>query len=274
MYGLIRKGRSNGILEKVITGEIIYEKIVVIVAHQDDETIGIASRLCKFRNMTLIYTTDGAPRNLERAKALGFESAEDYSKARFAELRRALSILNVKPACLVTFKYPDGETVYNLPSLIDRVQREISGAAAVLTHAYEGGHPDHDACALATQIACDRIVSGPGHVPLHLEFAEYFCHNGKLVANGFLPNATDYPSAVRLSWSELRRKRRAMSAFVTQSFILSEFPPKCEAYRNSPRYDFNLPPPSGEWYYNQHHWSLTGDRWLDQVRDVLEFGRT
>lgn len=161
-----------------------------------------------------------------------------------------------------------------MPGLIDRIQGEISGAAAVLTHAYEGGHPDHDACALAAQIACDRIASAAGSVPLRLEFAEYYGHSGKLIANKFLPNDKTQPSTVWLNWRELRRKRRAMGAFLTQSFILRDFPPECEAYRIAPRYDFNLPPPCGEWYYDQHHWALTGDRWLDEVRDVLEFGRT
>ena len=73
----------------------------------------------------------------------------------------------------------DQEAVVALDALIERLTADLAGAAVVVTHPYEGGHPDHDAAALAVRRAADR--SGTAVV----EFACYHKREGDRVFGAF-----------------------------------------------------------------------------------------
>ena len=256
---------QNDLVATIAGGETIASPTTVVVAHPDDETIGMGSRLSRLENLTLLYVTDGAPANMRRARSLGFDSVEAYSGARFDELRKALLIVGAKPARQMGFGFSDGYAVFHLTELIDRVEAAIAGSAAVITHAYEGGHPDHDACALAVQLACSRIAAAGGAAPLRLEFGGYHSRGGTLAVNCFWPHDRSEERVVSLSWRERRRKVKAMREFRTQSFIMRAFPPQLESYREAPSYDFFAAPPPGEWFYDRYDWPLKGRNWLEQV---------
>lgn len=263
---------AGDLLAALAGGETLTAPIVVVLAHPDDETIGMGSRLAKMRNLTLVYATDGAPPDMVRARSLGFENVEAYSRARFEELTKALHVLGVKAARQMALGFSDGLTIFQLISLVDKVESIIAGCAAVVTHAYEGGHPDHDACALAVQAACSRIAAAGGPPPLRLEFAGYYSRDGRLTVNSFWPDARSDARSVSLSWRQRRRKANAMREFRTQSFILEAFPPRLESYREAPRYNFFVAPPPGEWFYDRNDWPVKGRKWLEQVvknRNVL-----
>ena len=95
------------------------------------------------------------------------------------------------------------------------------GALAVLTHPYEGGHPDHDATAF--------IASRAG-LPL-LEFASYHADPAGGLAIGrflpglaigrFLPDAASL--RLDLTCAEQARKRRMLDCFTTQAATLAPF---------------------------------------------------
>jgi N-acetylglucosamine malate deacetylase 2 len=264
-----RKDGHDDLLKAIVAGESVASPIVAVVAHPDDETIGMGSRLSQLKNLTLVIVTDGAPTDMRRARSLGFESVEDYSSARFDELQKALGVLGAQLVRQINFGFPDGQTVFHLAELAGSIEAVIVNSAAVITHAYEGGHPDHDACSLATQLACTRIAAAGREAPQLLEFAGYHSQNGQLTVNRFWQDSCRPESMVRLSWKERRMKRRAMRAFRTQSFLLEHFPPSNECYRRAPAYDFPKPPPPGEWYYDRYDWSLKGKDWLRQVRDCF-----
>jgi LmbE family N-acetylglucosaminyl deacetylase len=260
-----RTTAGGDLLGALAACETLAAPVVAVVAHPDDETIGMGSRLATMANLTLVYATDGSPPNMVRARSLGFESAETYSRARFDELVKALHLLGIKPSRQVAFGFSDGQAIFHLTSLIDEVEASIAGCAAVVTHAYEGGHPDHDACALAVQVACRRILASSGTAPQRLEFAGYHSRGGTLAVNCFWPDARCEERVVSLSWRERRLKAKAMREFRTQSFIMTEFPPRFESYREAPSYDFFAAPPPGEWFYDRHDWPMKGRKWLEQV---------
>ena len=55
-----------------------------------------ARSLPLFRRLLLVHATDGAPRNLDDARAAGFASADEYAAARRRELDAALALGDVR----------------------------------------------------------------------------------------------------------------------------------------------------------------------------------
>jgi LmbE family N-acetylglucosaminyl deacetylase len=63
---------------------------MIVVAHPDDETIGMGAQLCCFKDALLLQVTDGAPRDGRDAAAHGFANIAEYAFARRVELLTAL----------------------------------------------------------------------------------------------------------------------------------------------------------------------------------------
>ena len=71
--------------------------VAVIVAHPDDEVIGLGSRLPRLPEVALIHVTDGSPANGRDVAAAGFDRRADYARARRRELGDALALAGVDP---------------------------------------------------------------------------------------------------------------------------------------------------------------------------------
>ncbi|MDH4023410.1 MAG: PIG-L family deacetylase [Gammaproteobacteria bacterium] len=128
--------------------------VLVLLAHQDDEVAFspiIALVRAQGRPLRVVYLTNGGARSQTPAR-------------RAAESERALAALGV-PRSEIRFlgtdlSIPDGELFRHFPSsysaLLDDC-RDIHDLGAVLTLAWEGGHPDHDAThVLAMKLARER----------------------------------------------------------------------------------------------------------------------
>ena len=233
-------------------------RVALVVAHPDDETIAAGASLHLLPGLLLVHVTDGAPRTLADVAAAGFNTPADYAAARRRELRAALDAAGVAPE-LVELGVVDQEASFHMPTLALALSRlfDARGIEAAITHAYEGGHPDHDATAFAV-----HAVAGRRPV---LEFAGYHADPaGALLTGCFLPGPD--PTAIALTEAERVRKRAMFDCFRTQARMLAAFGTNQEAFRPAPAYDFTAPPLPGRLNYEHWGWSMTGARWRALAR--------
>ena len=143
----------------------------------------------------------------------------------------------------------------------------------VLTHPYEGGHPDHDACALAVACADQAQRKGP-ILPVIVEAAFYHAGANGIETGCFLRSGAGscctHEVIRRLSPEENARRRALLDCFPTQRETLQYFRGDIERYRIAPAYDFSRPPHSGTLFYERHPWGMTGVKFCELARRALQ----
>jgi LmbE family N-acetylglucosaminyl deacetylase len=249
-------------------GTAIDLPIAVVGAHPDDETLGIGSRFAAIRHLRLIQITDGAPRDLIDAKREGFADWPAYAAAREAEVACALETLRAAGADRRGYGHPDKQALDFLPDIVGRLVADLSGMAAVITHPFEHGHPDHDTTALAVSLACRRLTEAGEPAPLRLEFASYHLTDQGRVFGCFRPESGPPEVEIMLTPAELARKRQAIACFKTQAEMLQQFPLTSERLRPAPEYDFRKAP--GPALYEQLDAMITSAEWLTQADAILK----
>jgi LmbE family N-acetylglucosaminyl deacetylase len=150
----------------------------------------------------------------------------------------------------------------------------------IITHAYEGGHPDHDTAVVVARVGAEIAARQTGNPPELLEMTGYHAVEGTRVTGQFLTGprlaAKDIEPAVEIKMSieERRRKARMLGCYVSQWHVLSGIPLEPERLRPAPLYDFTRPPHEGTLWYETLGWPLSGARWRELAAQVLaEFGR-
>jgi LmbE family N-acetylglucosaminyl deacetylase len=245
------------------------DDIVVVVAHADDETIGLGAQLPRLTGITVVHVTDGAPRNLIDAHRRGFASAQDYAAARRRELEAAMALAGVPADALVGFDVPDQEAALDLAGLARRLADLIAEKESeiLLTHSYEGGHPDHDATAFAVHAATRLLARpDPGRQHLIVEMPFYRAGPSGWAMQRFLPDPDHPELALWLSEGQRNLKQRMVAAHASQKDVLALFPIAVERFRTAPDYDFTSLPNDGDLLYERENWGMDGARWLDLVR--------
>lgn len=243
-------------------------RAIIVAAHPDDETAGVGGCLPLLRAPVIVHVTDGAPRDMRDAAEHGFTTREAYARVRREELLEALRVGDVKPGNLVALGYVDQEASLHLVDLTEELAglfRRV-GAELVLTHPYEGGHPDHDATAFAVHAACRRIPDS--FQPRIIEFTSYHNCDGCMETGVFLPGAGIEGTLVTLRPGDCARKQRMLACFRTQQAVLSHFGTAEERFRPAPAYNFSAPPHAGPLFYEQFPWGMTGHRWRELAAEA------
>jgi LmbE family N-acetylglucosaminyl deacetylase len=236
--------------------------VLLVVAHPDDETIGAGARLRRLPGAHVVFLTDGAPADGVDARARGFARTIDYGRARRDEALAALALAGLPAKAATWLGAVDKQAMAQLPELARALVDLLAerAPALVVTHAYEGGHPDHDATAFTVHAAV-RLLSGAGKtVPPILELGSYHADpdgSGEVRRLEFLPAAepihTDH-----LDPEARAHKQRMFACHATQLDALRDFPRDMERFRRAPAYTFTAAPHAGRLHYESFGWGVTG----------------
>lgn len=229
-------------------------RTLLVVAHPDDECILCGGLLQKMRTPVVLYATDGSPQDPYFWRAHG--SREEYKRMRQREARRALAQVGVSEIVFLADRderLVDQELFRNLGVAYELLKSEVERLRpeALLTMAYEGGHPDHDSCSFL----CSRLRAEVG-VPVW-EAPLYRRRRSELSVQEFVhPNGTEifYQPDAR----ELARKRAMCMEYPSQGDFLKLFGLERETFRPQAAYDYSRPPHDGPLNYEQWQWSMTG----------------
>jgi LmbE family N-acetylglucosaminyl deacetylase len=242
-------------------------RLLVFAAHPDDDVLGLGGQLGRVAQaIDVVMVSDGAPASPDYYRSLGFATREVYARARHVEAAAALQLAGVPDGHLHELGIVDQTVAQHLNEVIASAIALIVRLApdAVMTHAYEGGHPDHDATSCAVHTALHGLARAGGAPPPLLEFASYHRRGARLVFGQFISGE---PPARRIALDAEQRAQKLdlLSRHATQAHVWREFPLDHEDFRVAPRYDFRRRP-AAPFHYDDVDWGVTGERFLEHVQ--------
>ena len=225
-------------------------RCAVIVAHPDDEVIGAGGLISRLSDVTVLHVTDGVPNG---HAGVGHLDRSETVRARRRECREALAIANVAPEHIVEFGVTSHQTPLKLAEVARRVASFLQATApdVVLTHPYEGGHPDHDATAFATHAAIQLLRRNGFRPPSLFEIALHPARDGKGRVLDFLPSDAAEVTTLLLDKKARDLKRQMFACFAAPPEVQRENTLGRERFRRPLRYNFAAPPNDGNLFYEK-----------------------
>ncbi len=242
-------------------------RCAIVVAHPGDEIVGAGYLISKLDDVHILYVTDGADEQTTKSIA----ERTEYAETRKRECKSALALANVPAHRVIDLGLPVHKAAQHLPDLTRTIAAflQSSGADIVMTHPYEGGHPDHDATAFATHAALRLMTHNGFRPPVAFEIALHPSADGTTKVPDFLP-AYDWETATLVlddAASEL--KHRMIDCLVTQRECLKASPGGPERFRKSRKYDFTAPPQPGALYYEKFCSTMGSQDWQSLASEAL-----
>lgn len=228
---------------------------LILVAHPDDEVIACGALMQRMKRAVVVFSTDGAPHDEAFWKQYGSRHA--YANIRRREAELALGSIRATALFLgdrVEGGIPDQQLFRHLAPAVAAVERVISQLKpdCILTLAYEGGHPDHDAACFISSVVGRRAGIAVWETPLYHRNAA-----GATVTQVF-PRITGAESETRIEGMPLEKKIQMFQHYRSQGPLIDAFQPQREIFRPLAEYDFTQPPLPGKLNYEAWQWSMTG----------------
>lgn len=236
-------------------------RVVVLAAHPDDETIGASKVLSRFSQAQIIFLTDGAPRDRNFWPPNMQGTREQYAEVRKREAAQALAHAGIPEEHVHWLGAVDQESILSARVLANQLADLLARlrTSLLITHPYEGGHPDHDCAALVARIALRKLGN---EAPLLSEMTSYHAHDERCVTGEFLNSDPSSEIHFDLDEGDRERKRRMMDEYKSQRLVLKMFPVASERLRVAPEYDFTKAPHESKLWYEHMGWT-TGERWRE-----------
>lgn len=227
-----------------------FGRTLVVVAHPDDEVIGCGLLLQRLKHATVAFLTDGAP--ADRYFWGKFGSRTAYAELRAKETKAALA--GLRGLRTLRFGVRDQELMFHLDAALEWLRKKVKDEKprSIVTHAYEGGHPDHDCCSFLC-----AVIERESHVPVW-EMPMYCRAGAKLVRQQALANAAAAVNVNATGREELR-KREMIAAYQSQGEFISSFDMATEKFFLHPQHDYSRPPHKGKLNYECWGWEVTGN---------------
>jgi N-acetylglucosamine malate deacetylase 2 len=235
-------------------------RLLVLAAHPDDETIGASALLAKFPCSAVAYLTDGAPRDPRFWTGGPYTSREDYARMRRKEAAQALEYVGMSDEQVSWLGGVDQEVASEMPSLAAKLADVLRARMphVLITHPYEGGHPDHDSASLIARLAASQPAESQPEI---LDMTSYHARDGQCATGEFLNPTSEI--IVEFSNADQSRKRKMLEAYASQRLVLESFGTDRERFRTAPEYDFSQPPHEGKLWYECMGWPMTGAQWRE-----------
>lgn len=244
---------------------------LVFAPHPDDEVVGLGAQLwSRGPRAHVAYVSDGAPENPAFFRELGFDARDQYALERRREALDALALAGIGEHQVHDLGGVDQAVARELSSITARAARLIATLAPQVVFAppFEGGHPDHDATAVAVHAALRSLSRSMAVPPVLLEYTSYHRVGDALVFGRFLPHPGGAGRELVLDAIQRWAKSRMVACHATQTPVLRQFPLDLERVRVAPAYDFRQPP-SAPFHYDTVDWGMRGRDVLDAAARTL-----
>jgi N-acetylglucosamine malate deacetylase 2 len=245
-------------------------RTLLLVPHYDDECAA-GALLRQLPGATVLFLTDGAPRDPYFWGQYG--TRESYSALRKQESLRTLDSCGVRSVFTLddlpgTNSAADQELYRSLVPAFTAVRSLASRLLpnTILTPAFEGGHPDHDAASFLGAQVARHLGAEHWELPYYHRKSDGTVRQQEFLQH--LPGNCEV--TLWLTDEEIQQKRAMWSQYQSQCAVLRDFAVEKEIYRPAPAYAWNRAPHAGLLNYEAWQWNAKGENLTAAFQDALQ----